>query len=216
MVSGITDYLDGKIARRFGLVSRIGQLLDPLADRLYILATLLGLAYRGVIPWWLVGILVAPRALRHRAAARGPPHGYAALPVHFIGKAATFNLLYAFPLLLLGQISTTAGHRGPAGRAGRSPGGGPACTGWPGSCTPCRSATWSAPRQAERTAGPMSAPAAGRPAPRRRPDASMTLLTEMMQRPLDPGYAAAAGKRKAAGRRRPPATAAPCWSSRRS
>ena len=51
MVSGFTDYLDGKLARRFGQVSRLGQLLDPAADRLYILVTLLGLAYRDVVPW---------------------------------------------------------------------------------------------------------------------------------------------------------------------
>ena len=102
-VSGITDYLDGVIARRFHQISRIGQLLDPAADRLYILATLVGLSYREVIPWWLLVVLVARDvyiacflpALRRR--------GLDALPVHFLGKAATFNLLYAFPLLLLGE-----------------------------------------------------------------------------------------------------------------
>ncbi|MFI5101105.1 MAG: CDP-alcohol phosphatidyltransferase family protein, partial [Actinomycetes bacterium] len=52
VVSGLTDYLDGVIARRWNQVSRLGQLLDPLADRLYILATLLGLGLRGIVPWW--------------------------------------------------------------------------------------------------------------------------------------------------------------------
>ena len=101
MVSGFTDYLDGKIARSFGLVSRLGAVLDPVADRLYIFTTVLGLAYRGIIPWWLVIVLVGRDAILSIAllvirseAARG-------LPVHFVGKAATFNLLYAFPLLLL-------------------------------------------------------------------------------------------------------------------
>src|SRR5512141_2333907 len=55
-LAGLTDYLDGKIARKYNLVSRLGQLLDPVADRLYIASTLLGLAWRDVIPWWLVGI----------------------------------------------------------------------------------------------------------------------------------------------------------------
>jgi len=105
--SGISDYLDGKIARHYGLVSRIGQLLDPLADRLYIVSTLFGLAYRGVIPWWLVGILVARELFGTALLLVVRRYGYLGLPVHFIGKAATFNLLYAFPFLLLAQISTT-------------------------------------------------------------------------------------------------------------
>jgi cardiolipin synthase (CMP-forming) len=102
-LSGITDYLDGKIARRFGLVSRVGQLLDPLADRLYILSTLLGLAWRDVIPWWLVAVLLAREVFGSVLLLIVRRHGYIGLPVHFIGKAATFNLLYAFPFLLLGE-----------------------------------------------------------------------------------------------------------------
>ena len=105
--SGISDYLDGKIARHYGLVSRIGQLLDPLADRLYIVSTLFGLAYSGVIPWWLVGILVARELFGTALLLVVRRYGYVGLPVNFIGKAATFNLLYAFPFLLLAQISTT-------------------------------------------------------------------------------------------------------------
>lgn len=107
MASGVTDYLDGKIARRFGLVSRIGQLLDPLADRLYILSTLFGLAVREIIPWWLVAVLLARDVA---VLALGPVLRRENLPippVHFIGKAATFNLIYAFPLLLLGEGSST-------------------------------------------------------------------------------------------------------------
>lgn len=101
IVSGLSDYLDGKIARRFGLVSRVGELLDPIADRLYILSTLLGLAWREIIPWWLVGLLVAREAFMVGVLLIGKRHRLTGLPVHFIGKAATFNLLYAFPLLLL-------------------------------------------------------------------------------------------------------------------
>ena len=102
-VSGATDYLDGVIARRWNQVSRLGQLLDPLADRLYILATLLGLGIRGIVPWWLLGVIVARDVLLgcwllvRRGRGQGPP------PVHYLGKAATLNLLYAFPLLLLGD-----------------------------------------------------------------------------------------------------------------
>jgi cardiolipin synthase len=102
MASGVTDYLDGKIARHFGLVSRVGQLLDPIADRLYIVSTLLGLAWRDVIPWWLVALLLGREAFMGVVLLVGRTRGIGTLPVHFVGKAATFNLLYAFPLLLLG------------------------------------------------------------------------------------------------------------------
>jgi CDP-diacylglycerol--glycerol-3-phosphate 3-phosphatidyltransferase len=102
MASGATDWLYGKIARRYGSFTRLGQLLDPLADRLYILATLLGLVIRDGIPlWWaaaLVGrdVLLAVTTLPYLRR-----HGYGPLPVHFLGKAATFNLLFAFPMLLV-------------------------------------------------------------------------------------------------------------------
>ena len=104
VVAGLTDYLDGKIARAFHQTSRIGTLLDPAADRLYILATLVGLAWRDIIPIWLVVILVGRDVLMAVPLAVLRRHGYGPPPVHFMGKAATFNLLYAFPLLLLGQI----------------------------------------------------------------------------------------------------------------
>ena len=102
-LSGVSDYLDGKIARQYNLVSSVGQLLDPLADRLYILSTLLGLAWREIIPWWLVAILVSREVFGTALLMVVRRYGYRALPVHFIGKAATFDLLYAFPFILLGQ-----------------------------------------------------------------------------------------------------------------
>ncbi|MBP6994722.1 MAG: CDP-alcohol phosphatidyltransferase family protein [Phycicoccus sp.] len=105
--SGITDYLDGKIARHYGLESRIGQLLDPVADRLYIVSTLLGLAWRDIIPWWLVAVLFAREIFMGVVVIVAQRHGWTGLPVHFVGKAATFNLLYAFPLLLLADGTGT-------------------------------------------------------------------------------------------------------------
>ena len=108
MVSGFTDYLDGKIARSFGLESRIGALLDPLADRLYILSTLLALGWRQIIPVWLVVALLGREVFIASLLPVLRRHGYGPLPVHFVGKAATFNLLYAFPLLLLADGDGTA------------------------------------------------------------------------------------------------------------
>ena len=106
VVSGFTDYLDGKIARATGQISRLGTLLDPLADRLYIAATLIGLAIREIVPWWLVVLLLARDAILAVVMALLKRRGIIGLPVHFLGKAATFNLLYAVPLLLLGDGAT--------------------------------------------------------------------------------------------------------------
>lgn len=103
LVAGATDWLDGYLARKWNQISRLGQLLDPIADRLYILATLIGLLLRGIIPWWLVALLVSRDIVMAIVLAVLKRQGITGLPVHFIGKAATFNLLYAFPLLLLGD-----------------------------------------------------------------------------------------------------------------
>lgn len=102
-VSGASDWLDGVLARRLAQVSKLGQMLDPAADRLFILVTLLGLAWRDVVPWWLVLVLVARDALLLGLLAHLARHGYGPLPVHLAGKAGTFALLYAFPLLLLAE-----------------------------------------------------------------------------------------------------------------
>ncbi|MCB0917795.1 MAG: CDP-alcohol phosphatidyltransferase family protein [Actinobacteria bacterium] len=103
VLSGISDWADGKIARATGQISRVGQILDPLADRLYIAAALLGLAIRDIIPWWLVGILVLRELVLLVMLIPLKRRGLVGLPVHFLGKAATACLLYAFPLLLLGD-----------------------------------------------------------------------------------------------------------------
>jgi cardiolipin synthase (CMP-forming) len=99
--SGASDWLDGKLARWLHQTSRIGVLLDPAADRLYILATLTAFVVRDIIPWWLAALIVGRDAVLGLCLPVLRRHGYGPLPVHYLGKAATFNLLYAFPLLLL-------------------------------------------------------------------------------------------------------------------
>ena len=108
-LSGLTDYLDGKIARRFNLVSRVGQLLDPLADRLYVLTTLVALTIRDIIPLWLLIVLVGRDLFMGVVILLLKRVGQTGLPVHFVGKAATFNLLYAFPILLLSSVEGVIG-----------------------------------------------------------------------------------------------------------
>ena len=103
MVSGLTDWLDGYLARKLDQASRLGQILDPVADRLYILAVVVGLALRDIVPWWVALILPARDLFLWCLVPLLRTRGYSALPVHFLGKAATFNLLYAFPLLFIGD-----------------------------------------------------------------------------------------------------------------
>lgn len=109
VLSGLTDYADGKIARRFAMESRLGQLLDPVADRLYILTTLVGLAWRGLVPSWFVAVILGREVLMTVLLLYLRSRGQVGLPVHFVGKAATFNLLAAFPLLLLANRSDWVG-----------------------------------------------------------------------------------------------------------
>ena len=104
-VSGISDYADGYLARRLNQTSKVGEILDPVADRLYILSTVIGLAAREIIPWWFAVLLPARDLFLWGLVPFLRTRGYSSLPVHFLGKAATANLLYAFPLLLLGDGS---------------------------------------------------------------------------------------------------------------
>ena len=106
-VSGITDWADGLIARTTGQITRLGRLLDPLVDRVTIAATLVGLALRDLIPWWLVGLLVAREVLLLLLVPQLRRHGLLALPVHYLGKAATFALFWGFPFVLVGAGSAT-------------------------------------------------------------------------------------------------------------
>ena len=116
-VGGTSDWVDGFLARRLGQVSRLGELLDPLADRLYILATLIALTVRDVLPWWFTIALLAREAFLAVLLLVLRRHGYGPPPVHYVGKSATFILLLAFPVLLLAHVlgQPTAGGTRPGG-----------------------------------------------------------------------------------------------------
>jgi cardiolipin synthase (CMP-forming) len=102
-LGGITDWLDGKLARLLGQYSALGALLDPAVDRLYILAALVALGVRDVVPWWAVIALVARDLLLAATLPVLRSRGYGPYQVTYLGKGATFLLLYAFPLLLAAQ-----------------------------------------------------------------------------------------------------------------
>ena len=109
VIAGLTDYLDGRLARALNQSSRLGELLDPLVDRLYIAAVVIGLTLREVIPLWLLLVLIARDLILATTLPGLYRIGKGPLPVTFLGKAATLNLLYAFPLLLLGESAGVVG-----------------------------------------------------------------------------------------------------------
>ncbi|TFB93992.1 CDP-alcohol phosphatidyltransferase family protein [Cryobacterium sp. HLT2-28] len=118
VVASASDFLDGFLARRFDQVTRLGQLLDPAADRLYIFAALLGLASRGLVPWWIVLVVVGRDVFLLGLGVVLANFGFGPLPVHQLGKLATFCLFYALPMIMLGQaFPMLAWWSGPVGWA---------------------------------------------------------------------------------------------------
>jgi len=109
VISSFTDWLDGFLARKLNQFSRLGELLDPLADRLYVVAALIALYLRDLIPLWVVVILVLRDFAMSMLLIYLKRVGITGVPVHFVGKAATMNLLYALPLILMGTYSGLLG-----------------------------------------------------------------------------------------------------------
>jgi cardiolipin synthase len=107
-LGGITDFFDGMLARRWNQVTRVGQLLDPIADRLSTITVLLVFLVRDIVPLWFVLVLVLRDVVLAVEMGRLKGRGITGLPVNFIGKAATFNLMIAFPLLIWGVDAQSA------------------------------------------------------------------------------------------------------------
>ena len=104
VVLGVTDWADGFIARRFDMTSELGRTLDPLADRLGMLAVIITLTMLGELRWWMLGLVVVPDAvlicgaLFLMATRRWPLPD---LEVSLLGKARTAALMTGLPLLLI-------------------------------------------------------------------------------------------------------------------
>jgi CDP-diacylglycerol--glycerol-3-phosphate 3-phosphatidyltransferase len=103
MISGASDWLDGKLARLLNQYTRLGELLDPAVDRLYMVVIPISFAIAGLVPWWIIVVLIVRDGLLAAMLPVLRSRGLSALPVSYIGKAATFALMSAFPLILLGQ-----------------------------------------------------------------------------------------------------------------
>ncbi|MDX1891936.1 CDP-alcohol phosphatidyltransferase family protein [Mycolicibacterium sp. 050158] len=104
MFSGFSDWADGKIARLVdNQSSRLGALLDPAVDRIYMVVVPVALASVGIVPWWFVVVLLVRDVVLASTLPVLRSRGLTALSVTYVGKAATFALMSGFPLVLLGQ-----------------------------------------------------------------------------------------------------------------
>ena len=100
-VGAISDYVDGKVARALNQESALGAMLDPAIDRAYIAATVIALVIKDVVPLWMLLLLIGRDLWLALILAIKRRRGTGVFEVSFLGKTATFNLLYAFPFLLV-------------------------------------------------------------------------------------------------------------------
>lgn len=106
-ISAVSDSLDGIIARTFNQVSKVGQILDPIADRLLIFCSILALGVAGIIPWWMLIVVGARDVLMAVLILVLAQHDYGPLPVHFVGKAGTAMLMMSIVALIVADIWQT-------------------------------------------------------------------------------------------------------------
>ncbi len=189
IVSGFTDWADGVLARKLNQMSQLGALLDPLVDRLYILATLLGLVLRHVIPLWLALVIIGRDLVLLCTLPALNRRGMTGLPVHYLGKAATFNLLYAFPLLLIGSHP---GHLGDIAKP----------IAWAFTIWGTGLYLWAGGLYLIQVRRVTAHVGALMPATRRSTDLSGAMLNDLLNNTLDPGYRAAAARNASQNRPR--------------
>lgn len=103
VLASLSDFVDGWLARRLNQVSRLGILMDPVADRLYVVVAVLALAWRDTVPWWVVVALLGRDVVLGVNLLVLRRNRVGTLPVHTIGKAATFALFWGFPLIILAE-----------------------------------------------------------------------------------------------------------------
>lgn len=99
----LTDFFDGFIARRLGQISELGKVLDPLADRVFIVALALALVVVGTLPWWLAALIIVRDLLMLALFPLLERSGLGRIPVNFAGKTATALLLIGLTWLALAR-----------------------------------------------------------------------------------------------------------------
>ncbi len=101
---GVSDWLDGYLARKLNQFSDLGTKLDPIADRLYIVVAITVLLVRGLIPGVAVILIVAREIMLAVQLLKLRMHGFDFPAVHYVGKAGTLMLLYSVPFIFLGNV----------------------------------------------------------------------------------------------------------------
>jgi cardiolipin synthase len=106
-VAALTDFFDGYLARRYDAVSELGKLLDPLADRVFIVALAVALVARDVLPLWLAITIIARDVVVLSAFPFVDRRGIERIPVNFTGKSATAALLAGLTLLAFSETTVS-------------------------------------------------------------------------------------------------------------
>lgn len=106
-IFGMTDYVDGYVARRFDQVTKFGKLLDPISDRFFIVVVSVALVVAGLIPWWALAAVLARDVLILVGGATLMGRGIDPPAVTRVGKAATFGLMWSFPAFIIAGIVGT-------------------------------------------------------------------------------------------------------------
>lgn len=106
-VSAVSDGIDGIVARMFNQVSKIGQILDPIADRLLIFCSILALGVAGIIPWWMLFVVGLRDLIMGVLVLVLAQYDYGPLPVHFVGKTGTAMLMLSITVLIFCDIWAT-------------------------------------------------------------------------------------------------------------
>ncbi len=109
-VAGVTDYLDGLIARRFHQTSELGKFLDPAVDRLMTTGTLVSFMVFGALPVWLGSLILAREVVVSVAALFVASKGIREIEVVFVGKLGTFGFMCALPMILFGSGQGSVEH----------------------------------------------------------------------------------------------------------
>ena len=102
-ISSFSDWLDGYIARRFNQFSRLGELLDPISDRIYILTLLFIVYYINALNILIIGIIILRELFMTILIAYLKTKNITGLPVHYLGKMGAFNLLIGIPGLIFAK-----------------------------------------------------------------------------------------------------------------
>jgi cardiolipin synthase len=117
-IVGTSDFVDGFVARATGQVSVLGKLLDPLADRIVIVAVLVAYSIKGTVPWWLSSVIVARDVIIVVAFAVFEKRGLPRLPVNRTGKRATAALFAGMGVISISVVLKVSGVAGLKSDAG--------------------------------------------------------------------------------------------------